>query len=94
MIAVYEIFARLSDATTLSRRGWDQGYAIGIATAAGVANLLKLSAEATANAVGIAATSICRCASRARVSLRRGKMSPRLTLPATGSSPRCLPLKA
>ena len=45
MIVVYEIFARLSDATTLSRRGWDQGYAIGIATAAGVCNLLKLSME-------------------------------------------------
>lgn len=57
MIVVYEIFARLSDATLLSRRGWDQGYAIGIATAAGVANLLKLSIEATAHAVGIAATS-------------------------------------
>jgi len=57
MIVVYEIFARLSDATMLSRRGWDQGYAIGIATAAGVSNLLKLSADATAHAVGIAATS-------------------------------------
>ena len=57
MVAVYEIFARLSDATLLSRRGWDQGYAIGIATAAGVANLLKLSAEAAANAIGITATS-------------------------------------
>ena len=57
MIVVYEIFARLSDATMLSRRGWDQGYAIGIATAAGVANLLKLSGDATAHAVGIAATS-------------------------------------
>src|SRR6266576_688128 len=57
MIVVYEIFARLSDASKLSRRGWDQGYAIGIATAAGVANLLKLSAETTAHAVGIAATS-------------------------------------
>ena len=57
MIMVYEIFARLSDATTLSRRGWDQGYAIGIATAAGVCNLLKLSADVTAHAVGIAATS-------------------------------------
>jgi 2-methylcitrate dehydratase len=57
MIVVYEIFARLSDAALLSRRGWDQGYAIGIATAAGVANLLKLSAEAAANAVGIAAIS-------------------------------------
>src|SRR5215831_2134806 len=57
MIVVYEIFARLSDATMLSRRGWDQGYAIGVATAAGVCNLLKLSTEATAHAVGIAATS-------------------------------------
>ena len=57
MIVVYEIFARLSDATMLSRRGWDQGYAIGIATAAGVCNLLKLSIEATAHAVGIAAAS-------------------------------------
>ena len=57
MIVVYEIFARLSDATTLSRRGWDQGYAIGIATAAGVCNLLKLSIDTTAHAVGIAAAS-------------------------------------
>ncbi len=57
MIVIYEIFARLSDATMLSRRGWDQGYAIGIATAAGVSNLLKLSSEVTAHAVGIAATS-------------------------------------
>ena len=57
MIVVYEIFARLSDATRLSRHGWDQGYAIGIATAAGVCNLLKLSIETTAHAVGIAAAS-------------------------------------
>jgi 2-methylcitrate dehydratase len=41
----------------LSRRGWDQGYAIGIATAAGVCNLLKLTTEATADAVGIVAAS-------------------------------------
>jgi 2-methylcitrate dehydratase len=57
MAVIYEIFARLSDATMLSRRGWDQGYAIGIATAAGVANLLNLPFEATAHAIGIAATS-------------------------------------
>src|ERR1041384_5592985 len=57
MIVVYEIFARLSDATRLSRQGWDQGYAIGIATAAGVCNLLKLSPEVTGHAIGIAATS-------------------------------------
>jgi len=57
MIVAYEIFARLSDATMLSRRGWDQGYAIGIATAAGVCNLLKISPAATAHAVEIAAAS-------------------------------------
>ncbi|HEY1235089.1 MAG TPA: MmgE/PrpD family protein [Candidatus Binatia bacterium] len=57
MIVIYEIFARLSDATRLSRRGWDQGYAIGIATAAGICNLLGLSVERAADAVGIAATS-------------------------------------
>jgi 2-methylcitrate dehydratase len=57
MIVVYEIFARLSDATKLSRHGWDQGYAIGIATAAGVCNLLRLPIEFTGNAVGIAAAS-------------------------------------
>ena len=49
------MFSRLSDATKLSRHGWDQGYAVGIATAAGVCNLLKLATEATAHAVGIAA---------------------------------------
>ena len=57
MIVVYEIFARLSDATMLSRHGWDQGYAIGIATEAAVCNLLRLPIESTAHAVGIAAAS-------------------------------------
>src|SRR6266540_6963970 len=52
MIVIYEVFSRLSDATKLSRHGWDQGYAVGIATAAGVCNLLKLATEATAHAVG------------------------------------------
>jgi 2-methylcitrate dehydratase len=57
MVVAYEIFARLSDATALSRRGWDQGYAVGIATAAGTCNLLKVAPAATAHAVGIAAAS-------------------------------------
>ena len=56
MVVVYEIFARMSDAAKLSRLGWDQGHAIGIATAAGVCNLLRLGADAAAHAVGIAAT--------------------------------------
>ena len=57
MTVAYEIFARLADAAKLSRRGWDQGYGVAIATTAGVCNLLGLPLEATAHAVGIAATS-------------------------------------
>ena len=57
MIVIYETFARLSDATKLSRRGWDQGYAIAIAAAAGICNLLGLSPNDAGNAIGIAATS-------------------------------------
>ena len=57
MVVIYEIFARMSDSARLSRRGWDQGYAIAVSTAAGICNFLKLSREATANAIGIAAVS-------------------------------------
>lgn len=58
MTAMYEVFARLSDSARLSRRGWDQGNAIGIATAAGICNLLGQSEAVTGHAVGIAAASI------------------------------------
>jgi 2-methylcitrate dehydratase len=57
MTVAYEIFARLADAAKLSRRGWDQGFGIALATTAGLCNLLRLSCEATAHAIGIAATS-------------------------------------
>jgi 2-methylcitrate dehydratase len=57
MTVAYEIFARLADAAKLSRRGWDQGFGIALSTTAGLCNLLRLSCEATAHAVGIAATS-------------------------------------
>jgi 2-methylcitrate dehydratase len=57
MSVMYEIFARLSDSTQLSRRGWDQGFAISISAAAGVCNLLGLPLQAIANAIGIAASS-------------------------------------
>jgi 2-methylcitrate dehydratase len=55
MVVAYEVFARINDAALLSRRGWDQGYAVAVATAAGVGNLLGLSAEAMSQAVAIAA---------------------------------------
>jgi 2-methylcitrate dehydratase len=57
MVVIYEIFARMSDAALLSRKGWDQGYVVGLSTAAGVCNFLSLSEEATAQALGIAASS-------------------------------------
>ena len=57
MVVIYEIFARLSDSARLSRRGWDQGYAIAVSTAAGICNFLGLSHAASANAIGIAAAS-------------------------------------
>jgi 2-methylcitrate dehydratase len=57
MTVAYEIFARLADTAKLSRRGWDQGFGVALATTAALCNLLQLSCEATAHAVGIAATS-------------------------------------
>src|SRR5690242_21014759 len=39
MTVLDEIFARMSDGSRLSRSGWDQGYAVAIATAAGMCNL-------------------------------------------------------
>jgi 2-methylcitrate dehydratase len=57
MTVAYEIFARLADAAKLSRRGWDQGFGIALATAAALSNLLQLTCEQTAHAIGIAATS-------------------------------------
>ena len=57
MVVSYEIFARLCDSTKLSHRGWDQGFAISIAVAGGICNLLRLPVATIGNAVGIAASS-------------------------------------
>lgn len=57
MTVAYEIFVRLADSAQLSRRGWDQGFGVAIATAAAVCNLLHLPLESTAHAIGIAASS-------------------------------------
>jgi 2-methylcitrate dehydratase len=57
MTVMYEIFTRLCDSARLSHRGWDQGFGVSIAAAAGICNLLRLPIVATANAIGIAASS-------------------------------------
>ncbi len=55
-VVAYEIFIRLQIRAQLRERGWDQGYAIGIGTAAGLSNLLGLSGEAARHAIAITAT--------------------------------------
>jgi len=54
-IVGYEVALRVIRATKLRERGWDQGFAIGLGTAAAVANLLGLSLDQAAHAVAITA---------------------------------------
>jgi len=56
MVVTYETFIRLSKSSNLRGRGWDQGFAVAISTAAGICNLLRLSVEQTAHAIGMTAT--------------------------------------
>ncbi len=55
MVIAYELFVRISDATGLRYKGWDQGFAIGICTAAGVGHLLGLTPQQIGEAVAITA---------------------------------------
>jgi 2-methylcitrate dehydratase len=52
-VAAYELYIRLNDATNMALRGWDQGYIIGVCTAAGVGHLLRLPADRLAQAIAI-----------------------------------------
>jgi 2-methylcitrate dehydratase len=54
LVVAYEVATRLIAATGLRERGWDQGFAVAIAAAAGVGHLLRMSAAAIAHAVAIA----------------------------------------
>jgi len=55
LVIAYELFLRLSDATQLRYKGWDQGFAVGIGVAAGVGHLLHLPREQLAEAIAIVA---------------------------------------
>lgn len=57
VLVTYEIFIRLSEYSNMRHLGWDQGFAVGISATAGICNLLGLSLEQTANAIGMTATS-------------------------------------
>jgi len=55
-VVAYEIFIRLQLSAKLRERGWDQGYGIGVGTAAGLANLMGLGRDAARHAIAITAT--------------------------------------
>jgi 2-methylcitrate dehydratase len=55
VVVAYETIIRLAFGTKFRQRGWDQGFATAVGTAAGAAHLLRLSVPATASAVAIAA---------------------------------------
>ena len=57
VLVTYEVFIRLSEFSRMRQLGWDQGFAVGLSAAAGVCNLLGLSVEQTAYAIGMTATS-------------------------------------
>ncbi len=56
LVVGYEVALRFIRATKLRELGWDQGFAIGIGTAAAVGHLLGLSADRIGHAIAITAT--------------------------------------
>jgi 2-methylcitrate dehydratase len=56
MTVAYEVSGRVSDASGMRREGWDQGYAIGLGTVAGLGSLLGCDASTIAHALSITAT--------------------------------------
>ncbi|MES2563046.1 MAG: MmgE/PrpD family protein [Pseudomonadota bacterium] len=52
-VVAYECFIRLQVSAQLRERGWDQGFGVGIGTAAGLANLMGLTCEVARNAIAI-----------------------------------------
>jgi 2-methylcitrate dehydratase len=56
MVVAYEIVTQISDTAQLRERGWDQGFAVGVGTAAAVGNLLGLSREQIVHGIAITAT--------------------------------------
>ena len=54
-LAAYETFIRLEMSAHLREKGWDQGFAISVGAAAGLANLMGLNAEVAQHAIAITA---------------------------------------
>jgi len=54
-VVAYELFIRLNDPTNLRDMGWDQGFIVGVSTAAAAGSLLGLTANQIAEGVAITA---------------------------------------
>lgn len=54
-VVAYELFIRLNDPTNLRDMGWDQGFIVGVSTAAAAGTLLGLTANQIAEGVAITA---------------------------------------
>src|SRR5262249_52462942 len=52
-VIAYEIFVRLQLGAKLRERGWDQGYGVGVGTAAGLASLMGLEPGLARHAIAI-----------------------------------------
>ncbi len=70
IVVAYEVGLRMVRATEMREKGWDQGFAIGIGTAAAVGHLLGISADRIGHAVAI--TAVANVPMRAS---RAGKLS-------------------
>ncbi|MCW5603711.1 MAG: MmgE/PrpD family protein [Burkholderiales bacterium] len=70
VVAAYEVFHNLYKAARLREKGWDHVFYIAVASTAGVAKLLGLTAEQTANAIALSITP-----NLALEVTRRGKLS-------------------
>ena len=56
-VVAYEVMIGLTSRAKLAAKGWDQGFAVGVGTVAGLGALLKLDRDTVANAIGIIAAS-------------------------------------
>lgn len=52
-VVAYEVMIGITSTARLAAKGWDQGFAVGVGTVAGLGAMLRLDRDTVANAVGI-----------------------------------------
>jgi 2-methylcitrate dehydratase len=74
IVVAYEVYNRLTESEKMRSRGWDQGAAVAVGLAAGLANLNRVSREIAENAISLAAVNCVplRATRAGRLSLWKG----------------------